>query len=595
MVIELLSQFFYIVAEYLLNVNIMSNTSRKIRSGTLTGIHGSDNWVKRAAARAMFRAVDFKDEKDFDKPMIAVSAPYTNATPCNDHIKNLGEELKKDLFEVEAMPIIFGTPIVTDGITMGTEGMKYSLVSRDLIADCVEMMIEAYYCDGAVTLGGCDKSIPGSVLPLARTNVPSVFVHGGTILPGTYKNKTVDIVSAFEAIGMRGAGQIDDEELRGIECASCPGSGVCGGMYTANTMSSAYEALGISLPGTASTPAMTPANELSPEKVAECKRAAEAVLNLIDLNIRPKDIMTKKAFENAITVVMALGGSTNALLHLIATAHEVNVDLTLDDFSRIAKKTPLMVDMKPAGRYMMLDLDDVGGIPVLMKELFDAGMIHGDCITVSGKTVKENIKDAGPVRENQDVMYTVSKPFSEAGKHMVILKGNLAEEGCVLKLSGKELNPFKGPAKVFEYEEDALDAVMEGKIEKGDVIVIRYEGPKGGPGMREMLSVSAALVGAGLGKDVALITDGRFSGGTHGIMIGHIAPEAYVGGMIGLLKDGDMIEILPTEEKIDVELSEEEIAKRKTEWKQPDSKFKRGVLAKYRALVGSASQGAVTS
>lgn len=573
----------------------MGDTHRKLRSGTLTGIHGEKGWVKRAAARAMLRAVDFKQEEDFDKPVIAVASPYTNATPCNDHLKDLGEQLKKSVFDANGMPVIFGTPIVSDGITMGTPGMRYSLVSRDLIADCIETMIEAYFCDGAVTMGGCDKSIPGAVMPLARTNVPSVFVYGGSILPGKYKGQDLTIVSSFEAIGARGAGKIDDKELKEIECHSCPGAGACGGMFTANTMSSAFEALGISLPGTASTPAMTPENTLSPEKVSECERASKAVMNLIDQKIYPRDIMTRKAFENAITVVMALGGSTNAVLHLLALAHEANVDITMKDFREISKKTPLLADMKPFGKYVMLDVNNIGGLPVVMNELLNAGLIHKDCITVTGKTVEENLRDAGQLPENQDVILPVAKPYAEKGNHIRILHGNLAEEGCVIKLSGKHVESIKGPARIFECEEDALDAIMENKIVKGDVIVIRSEGPKGGPGMREMLQVSAALVGAGLGKDVALITDGRFSGGTHGLMVGHIAPEAAVGGTIGLLEENDEIEINPFEDSIQVNISNEEIEKRRANWVAPEKKEKRGVLAKYYDCVQSASKGAVTS
>jgi dihydroxy-acid dehydratase len=543
----------------------------------------------------MLRAVDFKNEEDFDKPVIAVASPYTNATPCNDHIKDLGEELKQAIHNTNAMPVIFGTPIVSDGITMGTSGMRYSLVSRDLIADCIETMIEAYFCDGAVTMGGCDKSIPGAVMPLARTNVPSVFVYGGSILPGSYKGEDMTIVNSFEAIGAHGAGKIDDKELKEIECHSCPGAGACGGMFTANTMSSAFEALGISLPGTASTPAMTRENTLSPEKVAECKMASEAVLNLIDQRIFPKDIMTREAFENAITVVMALGGSTNAVLHLLALAHEADVDITMQDFRNISKKTPLIADMKPFGKYVMLDINNIGGVPVVMKELMNAGLIHKNCITVTGKTVEENLINTGALPENQNVIMPVDKPYAQAGNHIRILHGNLAEEGCVIKLSGKHVESIKGPARVFECEEDALTAVMDSKIVKGDVIVIRAEGPKGGPGMREMLQVSAALVGAGLGKDVALITDGRFSGGTHGLMVGHIAPEAAVGGTIGLIQEGDPIEIHPFEDSITLHVSDEELASRKQAWQTPEKKAKRGVLAKYYNSVESASKGAITS
>ncbi len=473
--------------------------------------------------------------------------------------------------------------------------MKYSLPSRDLIADCIETMIEAYYCDGALTLGGCDKSIPGSVMPLARTNVPSVFVYGGSILPGRYKGQDLTIVSTFEAIGQYGSGKIDDAEFRGIECHSCPGAGSCGGMYTANTMASAYEALGISLPGFASTPAVTVENVLSQEKIEECHRASLAVLHLIDERIYPRDIMSREAFLNAIAVVMALGGSTNAVLHLLATAHEAQVDLTLDDFQKVSEKVPLLADMKPFGKYVMLDLNRIGGVPVVMKELLDAGLIYGDCITVTGKTVRENLESFGLVPENQHVLFTVSKPLSLAGHHIRVLYGNLAPEGCVIKLSGKEVECLQGPARVFECEEDALDAILQGRMVKGDIIVIRFEGPKGGPGMREMLSVTSALVGAGLSKDVGLITDGRFSGGTHGIMVGHIAPEAYRGGVIGLVQENDIIEIRPKENTITLHVSDDELEDRRRNWKPKVSAYTKGFLAKYRETVGSAREGAVTT
>lgn len=567
----------------------------KQRSHILTGVRGNATWVKRAAARAMLRAVDFKHEEDFEKPLIAVASPYTNATPCNDHLQRLGEILKKEVAKHSGMPIFFGTPVVSDGITMGTEGMKYSLPSRELIADSIETMIESYFCDGAITLGGCDKSIPGAVMPLARTNVPGIFIYGGSILPGRYKGKDLTIVSTFEAIGEFASGRINDEELHEIECHSCPGAGACGGMYTANTMSSAYEALGISLPGSASTPAVTRNNQISPEKKEECRRACKALLNLIKNRIFPRDIMTKKAFENAIAVVMALGGSTNAVLHLLATAHEANIDLTLKDFQKIAKKIPLLADMKPAGKYVMLDLHQVGGIPMVMKELLEAGLIHGDCMTVTGKTVRENLTDIGRLSKNQNIFYAVAKPLAPKGQHIRILYGNLAEEGAVMKLSGKDLQIFTGQARVFNSEEAALDAMLQGKIQKGDIVVIRFEGPKGGPGMREMLSVTAALIGAGLGKEVALITDGRFSGGTHGIMVGHIDPEAWEGGTIGLVKDGDSIEIHPKEGKIILQVSEKELELRRKTFQRPETKYQRGFLAKYRASVGSASKGAVTS
>ncbi|MBI2464409.1 dihydroxy-acid dehydratase [Candidatus Peregrinibacteria bacterium] len=558
-------------------------------------MRGQKNWIKRAAARAMLRAVDFTKEADFDKPLIAVASPYTNATPCNNHLEKLGHRLKTQLMEKGSMPLIFGTPIVSDGITMGTAGMKYSLVSRDLIADGIEMMIDAYYCDGAITLGGCDKSIPGAVMPLARTNVPSIFIYGGTILPGRYKNRDLTIVSTFEAIGAYSRGEMNQKDFHHIECHSCPGSGACGGMYTANTMSSAFEALGISLPRTASTQAVDHNNRLSPQKLEEVERASLAILELIRQRISPRNIMTRDAFLNAVSVVMALGGSTNAVLHLLAVAHEANIDFTLTDFQKISEKVPLLANMKPFGDYVMLDLDRIGGIPMVMKELMDAGFIHGDCVTVTGKTVRENLIDAGQIPTNQKVFFPISKPLSKAGHHLRILRGNLASEGCVMKLSGKEIKCITGPARVFEREEDALDAILDGKIQKGDIMVIRYEGPKGGPGMREMLSVTSALVGADLGKNVGLITDGRFSGGTHGIMVGHVAPEAQVGGTIALVEEGDLIEIRPFENTITLHVSEGALKQRREKLKMPEKKYKRGVLAKYYDCVGSASKGAITT
>jgi dihydroxy-acid dehydratase len=569
--------------------------NRKYRSKTLTGTPGSDNWVKRAAARAMLRAVDFKDDKDFEKPIIALASPHSNATPCNYSIGPLGAELKNTLSANESMPLTFGTPVVSDGIAMGVEGMKYSLVSRDLIADCIETMINAYFCDGAITIGGCDKTIPGAVMPLARTNVPGIFVYGGTILPGKYKGNDLTIVSTFEAIGAYGAGKIDEKELKEIECHSCPGAGACGGMFTANTMSCSLEAMGMSLPNTACTPAVTREGKLSKGKLEECERAAKALINLIDQGIKPRDIMTREAFENAITMVMALGGSTNAVLHYLAFAKEADVDFTIEDFNKIGDKVPLLGDMKPSGRYVAEDLYVVGGVPAVMKELYEAGLIHGDCMTVTGKTVRENLEDVGLAVETPKVVYTVDNPLAEAGKHLRILKGNLAPEGCVMKVSGKYFADFNGPARIFECEEDSLTAIMDGKINKGDVIVIRNEGPKGGPGMREMLQPTAAVMGAGLGKDVAMITDGRYSGGTHGIVVGHIAPEAAVGGLIAIIEEGDTIEISPEKGEINLKVSEEEIADRLSKWQPKECTYKKGILAKYRKLVKSASDGAVTS
>lgn len=566
----------------------------KIRSHLLTGTPGGKDWVKRAAARAMLRAVNFKDE-DFKKPIVTVACPYTNATPCNDHIQKLGEIVFSEVEKKNGKPFIFGTPVVSDGESMGTSGMKYSLVSRELIADCIETMHESYSADGIITLSGCDKTIPAALMPLARNNSIGLTLYGGSILPGSYKGRDLTVVSIFEAIGAHGAGKMKDDEFNQIECHSCPGSGACGGMFTANSMSSAIEALGMSLPGSSSNLAVDRDNQVSEDKKNDCKKSVAALFNLLKKKIRTRDIMTKEAFENAVILVFALGGSTNAVLHLLALAHEADVVLTLSDFARIAKKVPLIGNFKPFGKYVMENLHAIGGVPMVMKMLLDAGLIHGKCLTVTGKTIAENLKNALKRPKNQDIIYSLEKPLAPPEHHILILHGNLAAEGAVMKLSGKEIKKHQGQAKVFEKEEDALDAILAGKIKKGNVMVIRYEGPKGGPGMREMLSPSAALMGAGLGKDVALITDGRFSGGTHGIMVGHISPEAQVGGNIALVKNSDLISINLSTRRVDLLVSENEIKNRKSKWKRPEIKYKRGILAKYAKLVGSASLGAVTS
>lgn len=569
-------------------------TVLKKRSSLLTSMPGSKDWARRAPARAMMRAVGFTDE-DFNKPLITVACPYTNITPCNAHIRDLGDIVFKEIEKTGGKPILFGTPVVTDGETMGMEGMKYSLVSRELIADCIETMHEAYSADGALTLSGCDKTIPAALIPLARNNSIGLTLYGGTILPGKYKGKDLTIVSTFEAVGSYGAGKINEKELHQIECHSCPGNGACGGMYTANTMASAIEALGMSIPGSSSRPAVDEHNLISEVKRQDCVDSVKALFNLLKKGIRARDIMTREAFENAITLVMALGGSTNAVLHLLSLAHEADVKLTIDDFERISAKTPLIGDFKPFGKYVMEDLFKIGGVPMVMKMLLDAGLLHGECLTVTGKTVAENLKNVPARRTNQDVIYSLEKPLAAPDHHILIIRGNLAPDGAVLKLSGKEMHFHKGPTQVFECEEDALNAILDGKIKKGDVIVIRFEGPKGGPGMREMLSPSAALMGAGLGRDVALITDGRFSGGTHGIMVGHMSPEAQDGGLIAIVKDGDIIDINLKKKTIDVLLSKADIEKRLKAWKAPEIKYKRGILAKYAKLVSSASKGAVTS
>ncbi len=573
-----------------------TNTSRSLkqRSHQLTGNRESDDWVRRAPARAMMRAVGYTDE-DFEKPLVTVACPYTNITPCNAHIQTLGKIICEEIDKNNGKPIIFGTPVITDGETMGTEGMKYSLVSRELIADCIEAMHEAYAADGALTLSGCDKTIPAALIPLARNNSIGLTLYGGTILPGKYKGEDLTIVSLFEAVGSYAAGKMDEKELHEIECHACPGNGSCGGMYTANTMALAIEALGMSVPGSSSHPAVDIHNNISVYKRQDCINSVKALFNLLKKGIRARDIMTREAFENAITIVMALNGSTNAVLHLLSLAHEANVKLTLDDFERIGEKTPLIGNFKPSGKYVMEDLFNIGGSTMVMKHLLDAGLLHGDCLTVTGKTLGENVKDAPLLPKDQNIIYSVQKPLAPAGHHIVIMRGNLASGGAVMKLSGKEIELHKGIARVFNREEEALDAILNGKINKGDVIFIRYEGPKGGPGMREMLSPSAALMGAGLGKDVALVTDGRFSGGTHGYMIGHVTPEAQEGGLIALVQDGDNIEISLKTKTMNLLVTDKEISDRRAKWKAPTSRYKRGILAKYAKLVSNASEGAVTS
>ena len=540
----------------------------------------------RAASRAMLRAVGFNDA-DFGKPQIGIASTWSMVTPCNMHINQLAEKAAQGIDAAGGKAIIFNTITISDGISMGSEGMKYSLVSREVIADSIETVIGCQGYDGFVAIGGCDKNMPACVMAMARLNRPSVFVYGGTILPGCYKGKNVDVVSVFEAVGQHAAKKISDEELKGVESCAIPGPGSCGGMYTANTMASAIEALGMSLPNSSAQAA------ISKEKEEDCKSAGAAVLNLLKNNIRPKDIMTKKAFENAITVVIALGGSTNAVLHLLAMADAANVKLTMDDFTRIGKKVPVLADLKPSGRFVMAELVNIGGTVPLMKMLLDRGLLHGDCMTVTGKTMAENLKNVKPYPAGQEVIRSFDNPIKKES-HLVILYGNLAPQGAVAKISGKEGLLFTGSAKVFESEETGLKAILAGKIVKGDVIVIRYEGPKGGPGMREMLSPTSAIMGRGLGKDVALITDGRFSGGSHGFVAGHITPEAYVGGPLSIVKNGDQITIDASKREINIALSTAEIKKRLKAWKQPKPKYTRGVLAKYAKLVTSASEGAVT-
>ncbi len=564
------------------------------RSEEITGRKDSAKWIERTAARTMLRAVRFTDD-DFDKPIIALAVPYTNGTPCNDHVRALGDLVQQAIEEAGGKAIVFGTPVVSDGISMGTEAMKYSLVSREVIADSIELMTEGYRVDAVITLSGCDKTIPAALMPIARNNLIGLTLYGGSILPGEYRGKALNIVSAFEAIGAHCAGKIDAEELHAIECHACPGAGSCAGMYTANTMASAIEALGMSLPGAASNLAVDKGNRISADKREDCARAARAVVALLESGLKARDIMTRKAFENALTVAWALGGSTNAVLHLLALAHEAEIKLTLADIEQITARVPLLGNFKPFGQYVMNDLHEIGGLPMVMKSLLDAGYLHGDCLTVTGQTLAENLADAPQRPENQDIFYSPAQPYAPAHQHIRVLHGNLAAEGCVIKLSGKEPVNFTGPARVFDREETALEAILAGEISAGDVVVIRYEGPKGGPGMREMLSPSSALMGAGLGKDVALVTDGRFSGGTHGIMIGHVAPEAQVGGLLAIVQEDDQVAIDLQRGELNLMVDDAEIARRVARWHPPQPRYARGVLAKYARLVASASTGAVTS
>jgi dihydroxy-acid dehydratase len=566
----------------------------KRRSEEITGQKNTEKWVERTAARTMLRAVRFTDE-DFDKPIIALAVPHTNGTPCNDHVRALGDIVQQAIEDAGGKAIVFGTPVVSDGISMGTEAMKYSLVSREVIADSIELMTEGYMVDAVITLSGCDKTIPAALMPIARNNLAGLTLYGGSILPGEYRGKALNIVSAFEAIGAHCAGKIDTEELHAIECRACPGAGSCAGMYTANTMASAIEALGMSLPGASSNLAVDEGNEISADKREDCKRVASAVIALLASGVKARDIMTRKAFENALTVAWALGGSTNAVLHLLALAHEAAVELTLADIEQVTASVPLLGNFKPFGQYVMNDLHRIGGLPMVMKTLLDAGYLHGDCLTVTGRTLAENLAEAPPRPDNQDIFFSPDKPYAPARQHIRVLRGNLASDGCVMKISGKEMTRFAGPARVFEREEGALEAILAGRIKAGDVVVIRYEGPRGGPGMREMLSPSSALMGAGLGKDVALVTDGRFSGGTHGIMIGHVAPEAQVGGVIAVVHEGDVVEIDLERGELNLKLDQEEISRRLAQWQRPEPRYRRGVLAKYAMLVSSASKGAVTS
>ncbi len=558
----------------------MSDTALNKRSRNMTA------GVERTPNRSMLRAVGF-DDADFERPIVGIASAGSEVTPCNMHLDDLAEVAKQGVRASGGVPLRYNTFVVTDGEAMGHEGMKASLVSREVIADTIELVSIGHQFDAILGVGGCDKTIPGTVMPMARMNIPSVFVYGGTILPGSYKGRDVDIISAFEAVGAYSAGKIDEEERAGIERAAIPCQGACGGMYTANTMASAVEAMGMALPGNSSIPAV------DPRKNHDLQAAGGAVMELLRKGIKPRDIMTREAFLNAIRVVMALGGSTNAVLHLVAIAHEAEVELSIDDFNPIADSTPTLADLKPAGRYVMKDLDLVGGAPVVMKMLLDAGLMEGDCLTVTGKTLRENLADVEVKLDGQDVVFPVSSPLKPTGGILVI-KGNLAPEGAVLKSSGVKIRQHRGPARVFEEEESALQAILGGKIEKGDVIVIRYEGPKGGPGMREMLSPTSAIAGAGMIGDVALITDGRFSGGSHGIVVGHIAPEAQAGGPIAAVQEGDTITLDLDAKSIEVDLDDAEIARRLAALPARQIPAQRGALAKYAKLVTSASLGATT-
>jgi dihydroxy-acid dehydratase len=544
----------------------------------------------RAPNRAMLRAVGFHDE-DFERPMIGVASLFSDITPCNAHLDRLARKAIEGIRAGGGVGQVFGAPTATDGIMMGHQGMRYSLVSREVIADSLEVVAGGMNHDGLLALGGCDKNMPGCLMAMARLNIPSIFVYGGSILPGvSAAGNDIDIVSIFEAVGQFQAGKLDEKGVHNVECEACPGAGSCGGMYTANTMSSAIEAMGMSLPYDASYPAVSSAKE------RETFLAGKHLVQLIEQEIKPRDIINRRSLENAYTAVLALGGSTNAVLHLMAIAREAEVEWTLADFDRLGDKVPDLADLKPSGRYVMFDLHKAGGTPAVLKALLDAGFLHGDCMTVTGKTIAENLKDVPSIYKNpkQDVIKPLDKPMHAKG-HIIILKGNLAPEGAVAKVSGLKKRSISGPAKVFDCEEDCFQAIQDRSIKAGDIIVVRGEGPVGGPGMREMLSVTAALSGQGLGEQIGLVTDGRFSGGTRGLVVGHVAPETWMGGPIALLKTGDTVTIDADKKELSAALSDAEWAKRKAAWKKPEIREKRGVLAKYAKTVRSASEGATTS
>ncbi|BAT52348.1 dihydroxyacid dehydratase [Nostoc sp. NIES-3756] len=556
-------------------------TSENFRSQVVT------QGVQRSPNRAMLRAVGFQDE-DFNKPIVGISNAYSTITPCNMGINKLAQRAEAGIKLAGAMPQIFGTITISDGISMGTEGMKYSLVSREVIADSIETVCNGQTMDGVIAIGGCDKNMPGAMIAIARMNIPAIFVYGGTIKPGHYKGKELTVVSSFEAVGEYSAGKINEDELLAVESQACPGAGSCGGMYTANTMSSAFEAMGMSLPYSSTMAAE------DDEKADSTEESAKVLVEAIRHQLLPRQIITRKSIENAISVIMAVGGSTNAVLHFLAIARAAGVELNLDDFETIRGRVPVICDLKPSGRYVATDLHKAGGIPQVMKMLLVHGLLHGDCITITGKTIAEVLADIPEEPSpNQDVIRPWNNPMYAQG-HLAILKGNLATEGAVAKITGVKKPVITGPAKVFESEESCLDAILAGKIKAGDVIVIRYEGPKGGPGMREMLAPTSAIIGAGLGDAVGLITDGRFSGGTYGMVVGHVAPEAAVGGNIALVEEGDSITIDADARLLQLNISEEELASRRAKWQPRPPRYTKGILAKYAKLVASSSVGAVT-
>lgn len=539
------------------------------------------------AAQAMLYGIGLTEE-DLKKAQVGIASMGYDGNTCNMHLNDLAKVVKEGVWQNDLVGLIFNTIGISDGISNGTDGMRYSLVSRDLIADSIESVCGGFYYDGLIALPGCDKNMPGAIMAMGRLNRPSIMVYGGTIAPGHYKGEELNIISAFEALGKKLAGTITPEDFKEVVKHSCPGAGACGGMYTANTMASAIEALGMSLPYSSSNPAT------SGEKQNECLAAGKAIKVLLEKDIKPRDIMTKKAFENAIVTIMIFGGSTNAVLHLIAMAKSVDVDLTQEDFQRISDKTPVLADFKPSGKFLMQELHAHGGVPAVMKYLLNKGLLHGDCLTVTGKTVAENLADIEPINfETQKIVFPLEQPLKATG-HLQILYGNLAEKGSVAKISGKEGERFEGPARVFDGEKDLVAGIANGRVKKGDVVVIRYEGPKGAPGMPEMLKPTSAIMGAGLGKDVALITDGRFSGGSHGFVVGHITPEAFEGGVIALVQDDDIIELDAVNNKITLKVADEVIAERRKNWKQPALKVTKGVLYKYAMCVKDASQGCVT-